>query len=138
MGEITTVQLSKKFKEQLEKAKVGNESFEELLKRLLKGYSEGIENVSMPQQAFSLMFEGFDENGELNGVHEFGVTFKQLIDSEIGDLFVPNRDNSSFYNIQTAVVLGKDDSSCLVKITDKCKTAEIETEEKYVIAYHFF
>jgi len=137
MGEITTIQLSKKMKKQLNDAKQGSESFEEVLRRLLQGYDEGIENVTRPQTAFTLRFECFNEEGEIEFENEGTITFNQLANAVVGEEFTPTKYVSAFYNAQKAVVLAKDDTICLVKFTDKNRTPAGETVDNYVVAYHF-
>jgi hypothetical protein len=131
------IEISEKFKEELDLLIRENESYEDCIKRLIQGYEEDIKNIQRDKEAFTLTHESLDNDDEIETEY-IAVTYKELAMSNVGDVFEPKRLNSTYFVHQKAVVVYKDEDSCLIKFFDEIFSKSKKFEEYEIIAYHFF
>ena len=137
MSENTKIEISKEFLEKLDLLSYEDESYEECIKRLISGYEETYRNISQEKEAFTLSFEGIDEKGEVDTREYIIVTYNQLAKANIGDLFEVEKLDFKYFINQKALVIYKDDTSCLLKFIDEINTKSKKLEEFEIVAYHF-
>ncbi|MCC7554468.1 MAG: hypothetical protein KO202_08295 [Methanobacteriaceae archaeon] len=137
MSKKENIELSKEFIDKIKSLTEKDETFEDCLKRLIKGYEKDFKNISREKEAFSLSFEAMNENNEIIDSEYLIVTYVELADSKIGDIFEAQKIDYTYFINQKAVLIYKDDDSCLVKFIDEIYTKSKKLEEKEIVAYHF-
>lgn len=126
----TTINVTKAFKDELDKMKRGSETYEEILRREIGGFKGNLRNVKSPV-AFTLM--------EICGESEIGsisVNWADLMKCNMGDVWtVSNRSNC--VRRETATVIFRDEDVVLVKFKTLDKKGNIRFKDVEVVSYNF-
>lgn len=138
MVKEATIKLSSSFKQKLEDAKNGDETFEDVLRRLLSGYDSEIESKTQEQVAFCLEHRGYADNGECWENHFLTVTYHELKNSKVGDVFEPESSNYAYHGHESATVICKTDDCCIIKFFAEICDETGTNYENEVMAYHYF
>ena len=130
---MSKIELSDEFVEKISFLSEKDEAFEDTLKRIIGCYENNFKNINRDQDAFTLTFEPIGREG----CEYITVTYKELANSKIGDMFEVQKLDSTYYINQKAKIIYKDDESVLVKFIDEIYTESKKLEEFEIVAYHF-
>lgn len=123
-----TLNVTKEFKDELNKMKRGGESYEEILRREIGGFNSNLENIAEPI--------AFELKGEYEDLIEYEIKrvyWSSLFKSKVGDSWsVTNNDKCLFR--QTAEVIYRDEEVVIVKF----KTFANGRGHVEVRSYNFF
>lgn len=134
---MAKIELSEEFIEKLDTLVLEEETYEECIKRLISGYEETFKNINREKEAFTLSFEGLDENDEVDLREYISISYNDLSKSNVGDLFEVIKLDYEYYINQKALVIFKDETSCFIKFIDEINTKSKKVEEFEIVAYHF-
>ena len=137
MDKITTIEISEEFKKELDGLSNKGETYEDCIKRMISPYEKTFKNINRDNEAFTLTFEGMDENDEVLEREYIVVTYKELANSNVDDLFQVKKLDFNYFINQKALVIFHDENSCLIKFIDEIKTKSKKLEEFEIVAYHF-
>lgn len=126
----TTLNVSKGFKEELDKMRLASESYEEILRREIGGYKAGLLNVKSPV-AFTL-------NGKYEGsqIEELPVNWADLMKCRVGDEWTVSKGDDCIHH-ETATVIFRDEDVVLVKFKTMDRKGNIRFNDIEVVSYNF-
>lgn len=125
-----TLNITHAFKEDLNRMRLANESYEEILKREIGGYTYKLPNASEPV-AFDL--KGFYTDSE----DEFlKVFWSDLYRCNLGD-FWSVRDSDDCTHRETASVIYRDNDVALVKFKTMKKIHGVRCNDVEVVSFNF-
>lgn len=126
----TTLNVSKAFKEELDKMRLASESYEEILRREIGGYNARLLNVKSPV-AFTL-----HGRYSLHDGMDVSVNWVSLMKCKVGDVWSV-RDDSDCVHRETATVIYHDEDVVLVKFKTMDKQGNIRFYDVEVVSYNF-
>lgn len=126
----TTLNVTKEFKEELDKMRLANESYEEILRREIGGYKMGLLNVKSPV-AFTITgrYTGSD-------METVSVRWIELMKCRTGDVWTVS-DSVDCLHRETATVIYRDEDVALVKFKTMDKQGNIRFYDVEVVSYNF-
>lgn len=128
MADYTTVRIKKSSLIKIDKMKGDKGSVADVIEKLLSTVEgcqiDDIVEVKRETVAIPLEYTTFDENNDFKVQQYYDVTFQELKNSKVGDLFYanPNPSDDKYMN-EIAEVLFVDGRSVLVRVTEEVKTA---------------
>lgn len=126
-----TINVTKNFKEELDKMRLANESYEEILRREIGGFKGSLMNIREPI-AFELKGVYADEHSE-----NVKVFWSHLHDCQVGDFWSVS-DNEYCNHRETASVIYRDKDVVLVKFKTYNRHNGIKFFDVEVVSYNFF
>lgn len=126
-----TLNITKSFKQDLDRMRLANESYEEIIKREIGGYNGRLINVREPI-AFELKGEYNHRNDEIVQVY-----WSTLQNCELGDYWQV-RDGDDCIHRETASVIYKDKDVALIKFKTYNRRNGIKFYDVEIISYNFF
>lgn len=127
MVDYTTVRIKKSSLEKINKMKGADGSVADVIEKLLDTvdgcHIDDVLEVKRDTVAIPLEYTVFDKKGNFKAQDIYDVTFNDLRQSKVGDLFCanPNPSDEKYMN-DMAEVLFVDDRSALVRVTEVSKS----------------
>lgn len=129
-SERATLNVTKSFKADLDRMRLANESYEEILRREIGGYNGRLLNVREPI-AFEL------KGMYVDGPDEFTrVLWSELYDCDVGKWWIV-RDGDDCIHRETANVIYRDDDVVLVKFQTYNRRRGVRFYDVEVVSYNF-
>ena len=129
-SERATLNVTKSFKADLDRMRLANESYEEILRREIGGYNGRLPNIREPI-AFELKGEYLDGMDE-----KVKVLWSQLFDCSVGDYWSV-RDGEDCIHRETASVIYRDSDVVLVKFKMYNRRRGIKFYDVEIVSYNF-
>lgn len=118
------------FKQDLDKMRLANESYEEILRREIGGFNGSLLNVREPI-AFELKGMYDDEKDEYKKVF-----WSDLQKCEVGDFWSVSEGETCIYR-ETASVIYRDDDVVLIKFKSMSRQRGIKFYDVEIVSYNF-
>lgn len=141
MVDYTTVRIKKDSLEKINKMKGDDGSVADVIEKLLDTVDgcniNDIIEIKRETVAIPLEYTIFDKKNIKSSVFE--VTFNDLRQSKVGDMFYanPNPSDKKYMN-EVAEVLFVDDRSAMVRVTEIIKDGRIESSETHLVHVDLF
>lgn len=126
----TTINITKNLKNELDKMKLANESYEEIIRREIGGFTGRLLNVREP-----IAFELKGEYGDMS-IQTSKIYWSMLRDCSVGDFWSVD-DAADCIHRETASVIYCDDDVVLVKFKTYNKRNGIKFFDVEVVSYNF-
>lgn len=139
-----SIPVTKKIKEEIMKAK-GDMTYNDFFKKILKekegAIIDDINEVKRPQTAITIEYIGL--GGNMDALHpyqtnEYHISFDDLKNSQVGDVFHVEDDNYEYYTEESAEVVFKDKDTCLLRVKIETNTPEAYRKEYEMVHIELF
>lgn len=138
----TGISIKESSKEKLDSLKGENDTYEDVINRLLVSEEGSIKKdiveIKHHKIAFNLEHQGFTKEGFESESHERNISYLELADVEVGDVFEPLRTDDEYYIHEKAEVLFKDDKSLFIRVTVEINREKGYFEEYELLHVHLF
>ena len=142
MGKFTSIQVTQDLKEQLGKIKDANNynSYQEAIEQLIKDNTNtnNYTVISREKIAISLRCIQIDEKGNGYLFNEYNVSYFELKNAGLNDLFSPKLCDGEHYLFKTGKVIYKDENFVLLKINEVVNTPDECNEYHELVGIDLF
>lgn len=125
-----TINVTKSFKDELDKMRIANESYEEIIRREIGGFKGSLMNKKEPY-AFILEGHYTDKDDELVVVY-----WSDIYKCKVGDFWSVSEDDSWVHR-DTASVIYKDENVVLIKHKTYDRQRNYKFYDVEVVSYNF-
>ena len=121
MEKWTTLKVTNEVRDAVKSHTEEGETYNDTLERILEGYVEFNKTIERPAVALTLYYTGYTL-GEISEQNILNITFEDLKNSNVDDVFEAEQGHSEYYEKTSAKVIYKDEDAVFIKLSRKAHT----------------